>query len=466
MQMMTLKTLAASGLAFSIASAALADDRTPGSTPVPVPVTREDMKQALENSKHHVPRLPLPPPTADEEAKAKAASKDRRGMGGIVNNGRMRNLYLFDYGSALGNNAAGGRGARQGLGQGQGGAGQDASYPFQTMLFWIVSRGNNCTYCMGHQEVKLASAGLSDDKIAALDGDWSEFSETERAAFTFAKKLTYEPNGMSDADIAALRKHYSEPEMVEILVSVASFNATNRWTGALRIPQEGHRVFLKPTSPSYAAVASRVAPVGEKTSGCVPPAPRKRPPLETRFEVEQTLGRARTRTPRLRLADESATRMAFEGVAGEDPPQWMRLLAISSRSAQGRVTSILAAETKGTLDPKTRAIITWVAARNDRAWYALGRARDRLKTLGFSDDKIFALDEASTIASEGDGEVIRFAKTLAVDPALIVDDDFTRLRKHFDDKKIAEIVHQVTQAAFFDRLTEAAGLRLEARPGP
>jgi hypothetical protein len=29
------------------------------------------------------------------------------------------------------------------------------------------------------------------------------------------------------------------------------------------------------------------------------------------------------------------------------------------------------------------------------------------------------------------------------------------------DQEVAEIIYQVTQAAFFDRLTEAAGLRLE-----
>jgi hypothetical protein len=35
------------------------------------------------------------------------------------------------------------------------------------------------------------------------------------------------------------------------------------------------------------------------------------------------------------------------------------------------------------------------------------------------------------------------------------------LRRAFSDKQVAEIVFQVTEAAFFDRLTEAAFLRLE-----
>src|SRR5206468_333442 len=126
-------------------------------------------------------------------------------------------------------------------------------------------------------------------------------------------------------------------------------------------------------------------------------------------EVEKALEVARSRTPRLPLADASATKVALEDVAGENPPQWMRLLAVSPRGASGRVNSTIAAQTKGTLDPKTKAIIAWVAARNDRAWYALGHARQRLKALGFADDRIFALDDGKTIDSEADREVVRFA---------------------------------------------------------
>jgi alkylhydroperoxidase family enzyme len=56
---------------------------------------------------------------------------------------------------------------------------------------------------------------------------------------------------------------------------------------------------------------------------------------------------------------------------------------------------------------------------------------------------------------------VKFARKITVDPALATDDDFARVRKLFDDQKVAEIVYQTTQAAFFDRLTEAAGLQLE-----
>ena len=60
-----------------------------------------------------------------------------------------------------------------------------------------------------------------------------------------------------------------------------------------------------------------------------------------------------------------------------------------------------------------------------------------------------------------DRAALSLARKLTVDPALITDADIGGLRTFYSDPEVAEIVYQVTQAAFFDRLTEAAGLRLE-----
>jgi hypothetical protein len=37
-------------------------------------------------------------------------------------------------------------------------------HAFKTMLFWIVSRGNNCIDCMGHQEAQLPAFGVAGDR--------------------------------------------------------------------------------------------------------------------------------------------------------------------------------------------------------------------------------------------------------------------------------------------------------------
>lgn len=427
------------------ARSSTADDRPPE-----VPATRTELKAFLEASKRNVPRLPMPPLSeADKEkiAHANWAAADWS----IYNNGRTRKHYLppelADVSSLRADDPA-----------------MTLGYRFQTMLFWIVSRANNCTYCMGHQESKLAAAGMSDDQIAGLDGDWSEFTPRERAAFELTRKLTFEPHRLGDADIAAAKRFFDNSQVLEIINSVSNFNAMNRWTGALRIPQEEHRAYLTGTSESYRNALSRVAPLDPEArqSGQKCARPANRPPLESRPEVERALALCRVREPRLPLvAEEKVHAVLGDGTSGP-LPQWVRLLATFPKAGKGRVAVHLASETKGSLDPLLRAQIAWVAARNDRAWYALGHARKRLAALGQDDEAIFALDRTDPGAFPADRlAVISLARKLTVDPALIADEDIDALRKHFPDGEVAEVVFQVTESAYFDRLTEAAGLRLE-----
>ncbi len=425
------------------------------------------MKHQLDASKESVPRLPLPQLTAEEknlieEQKAEAAAKGEKPRRlGLANNGRMRAYYLPEYGFK--NDIDRARSSNNNRDQ-------NSSFDpsFRTKLFWIVSRGNNCTYCLGHQESGLASRGLSDEDLAALDFDWGRFDAAQQAAFAFATKLSFEPWKIADADIAALGKHYDESQINQIVSAVAGFNATNRWTGPLRIKQDVTFQFVRPTGSEYAAAVTKIGPVDEHSNAkdFAAPKARPRPALESRESVAAQLDAAKKREPRLKLATVAETQAALSAQAGDAPPQWMRLLVAGpagsgSSSNVERIASYGAVFDKGTLDPRYKAMIAYVGARNDRAWYALGHAMNRLRELGWSDESIFALDDPEKLTSAEDREVALFARKITLDPALIDDGDFERMRKLFDDKKVAEVVYVTTQAAFFDRLTEGAGLQLE-----
>ena len=466
---------------------ACADDppAAPSDQPQKVAATRLELKQILEGSKSSKPRLPLPPPpTAEEQAQAQARAAERAkaqekdnpnaktkglggAMGGIVNNGRMRSYYLspdLGYGA---NRTAGAAGTPGGGGGAGGGREADPamslSGTFKTQFFWIVSRANNCYYCQGHQESKLAADGVTEDTIAALDGDWSEFTPAERAAFAFTLKLTKTPDKMTDADIAALRTFYKDTQILEIVQTVAGNNATNRWTGSLAIPQEAHRVYLTPTAPKFQSARSLVAPLDPDAKDgtvCAPPA--NRGPLPTRAEVEAMLAACRTRTPRLPLIDESKARGLLPDAAADKPvPQWVRLVLTFPKAGPGRVAAHTNAITKGRLDRKLKAEIDYVAALHDRAWYALGHARKRLLDLGMTEDAIAALASPGETLPAGERAALALAKKLTVDPPRITDADIASLRAHFTDFETAEVVFQITEAASFDRLTEACGLALE-----
>lgn len=432
----------------TIVALAPGDDATKQGAPL-VPATRQDLKEALEASKKNAPRLPLPPLTEEEQKKAAA------GDWSVVNNGRMRKFYL----PAASINGGFLR---------QPDPAMSLGYPFQTMLFWIISRGNNCTYCMGHQESKLAAAGLTDDRIAALDGDWGQFSPAEQAAFAFTRKLTFQPHEIVAGDVEALRKFYNDDQVLEIVFVDGNFNAMNRWTGALRIPQEDHREYLTPTSETYKDRVSSVAPLADanaKALTCAPPA--HRPELESRGEVTAALQAARTREPRISLVDESKARDVLpDGFPGKDGqatlPNWIRLIARFPVAGANRMAMVRGSMENGELSPEWKAQINWVAARNDRAWYALAQAGQKLRDLGWSDDRIFALDDPGA-NSPAARAVQEFSKKLTVDPARIDDRDVESLRAHFSDKQVAEIIHQGTEAAFFDRVTESLALPVEPK---
>ncbi|MBS0263248.1 MAG: hypothetical protein JSS02_14995 [Planctomycetes bacterium] len=456
-------------LLVAIASVVVAaDDPAAGpdaGKPKNVPTTREEVKAALNALRHREPRLPLPPPTAEEIKAAReraAAGGGAAGLGnGLVNNGRMRALHLPEE---LRTNTN----VRPPANPRERDPNQVFDYAFATELFWIVSRVNNCHYCLGHQEHKLLSAGLDDDRIAALDGDWSQFTAPEQAAFAFTRKLTFEPHRINDEDINRLKAHFSDLQVFEIISLVARYNSTNRWTDSLGIPQEDHREFQTPTNPKYQKFVTSVAPIdAQRPQGVSAPAlPAERPALESRSEVEAALARAAKRTSRLPLPEEDAARTTLgEAVAsfpGSAPlPNWARLMLSNPKAGAGNAVAYQVLVEKGRLNPRLKAQIAWVAARNDRAWYALGQARQRLRALGLSDSEIYSIDEAKDGLTAGEQQTLKFARKLTVEPQWIVDADIANLRKFFSDSEVAEIVHRVTMANYFDRLTEAAGLPLE-----
>ena len=112
------------GLVVAAAGGGRADEAT--SAPRPVPVTRPEMKQYLEDMKARKPRIPLPELTEEEKAKL--------GERGASYEARLRALYMPE-------------GERQGGGfSREPDPAMTLDYAFKTELFWIVSRANNCHY--------------------------------------------------------------------------------------------------------------------------------------------------------------------------------------------------------------------------------------------------------------------------------------------------------------------------------
>jgi len=412
-------------------------------TPKPVAVNRQQEKEFLEKHKQARPRLPMPPEGTGPLAR--------------VNNGRFRQFYLppeFQQG---------------GLGSREPDPDLILDNTFKVKLFWITSRANNCYYCLGHQEHKLMAAGVTDDGIAALDSDWTSFTPAEVAAYEFTRKLTFEPHKIGPEDIAKLGKHYNPKQILEMTITVAGFNSMNRWTDGLNIPAEENGNFFRkeggadlssfqtPTSDKFAKAKSIVAPFEKQGGDGAMVAWPKRPELESPAQVRESWANLAKRKPVLPIAD----KLPETWTPLDHPPHWALLLATFPKSGKARYEGVRAVAEKGQLSPKLKAAIAWAAARQDRAWYALAVARKRLLELGLTDEQIFGLDHDASALESTERSALSLARKLAAAPATVTDKDIEDLRKSFSDKQVAEIVHHVCNAAFFNRVTETAALPLD-----
>ncbi len=436
--------LVASAFMFTvlISAAATRAADPPSDTPKAVPATRPEMKQALEALKDRTPRLPLP----------------ERGEGG-VNNGRMRAQYLPEGwgggGGRGGRDRQRGRDGRRGSGR----FGQDPNstmdFAFTTSLFWIVSRGNNCHYCLGHQELKLRGAGLNDDTIASLDSDWSVFEPRQQAALAYTRKLTLEPQLIGDKDIAALKSLFTDAEIIELTFNIARFNATNRWTDGMGIPQDQR--FSEEDS-------SLDTPTNEKFQNTVsvatPQTRASRPGPPSILEAMKAMATCHNRAARVELSSEEKAVAALAGVVEQrEPRNWERAMAQLAGNGPSQVATLNAIITDDHLSPRLKAELFLISAANNRAWYAVGHAACRLHSLGASHE-----DMAGLISNEPKGEAAaayRLAAQLTANPHLITDADIAQVREHFSDAETAQIVQVICMANMFDRFTEALGLPLE-----
>lgn len=266
-------------------------------------------------------------------------------------------------------------------------------------------------------------------------------------------------------------------------LSVAGNNSINRWKEGVGVPQskEGHsfgqraqtltpdvtayfKTFLTPTPEKYRTMVSKVATLPDSAGTGAPLSISKRPPLESRAEVEKALQECRARKSRLPLVNEAKAREVVPELPPGPVPQWILLLANFPRDGKSRITSIRASdERKSDLTPLMKAQISWIVARQDRAWYAVGLAKQRLRELGQSDDDIYKLDGDWSGFTPAERSLFTVARHLAATPIVLTDEDAAVALKLTGPREFVQTVIHVTNRALFNRVTEAAGLQLDGK---
>jgi alkylhydroperoxidase family enzyme len=401
-----------------LGSSAMAQEQTPAVQP---PATRQEMLRMLDSLKSRQARLPYTAPADAVE-------------GGVVNNRALRELYLPDLFKSTDPPA----------GQSSATADPVVDYRFATQMFWIVSRANDCAYCLGHQEGKLKKVGVDEEGLLALDTDWMAFGEPQREAFALTRKLTLTPQLIGDGDIDALKRHFTDDQVLTILYLIGRYNATNRWTDATGIPQEAYRDFSTALSADALNRPSKVASAVAM--------PRRH--AESFEAWEGRLAEAKRRVARLK-----PTREVPDGTEASEATH-ERLLAAIPQAGPTAVRQARDAMGKGKLDSRLKEKIAFLAAFEDEAWYMQSLVLARLGAAGVTRKQAYdlAAGDLKSVADPAERAALRFARKLTVDPVQVVDGDIESLGEHYSPYQIAEIIHVVATSAMLDRFTESVGL--------
>ena len=124
------------------------------------------------------------------------------------------------------------------------------------MLVHMVSRVTGCRYCQAHTaQFGVEAADVPAEKMRHLwDFETAPgFSDAERAALRLARDSALIPNAVTDEHFTALRGHFSDPQIVEIVAALSLFGFLNRFNDTLANELE---------AGSIAWAGEHLAPIG------------------------------------------------------------------------------------------------------------------------------------------------------------------------------------------------------------
>ncbi len=118
-----------------------------------------------------------------------------------------------------------------------------------------VSQINGCAYCIDMHWKDLRAIGESEQRLYGLDA-WREspyYTDRERAVLAWAEAVTrVAETHVPDEVFENLRRHFSEKQIADLTLAVASINSWNRLNIALRtVPgtyQPGQKFTLQKTA--------------------------------------------------------------------------------------------------------------------------------------------------------------------------------------------------------------------------
>lgn len=103
----------------------------------------------------------------------------------------------------------------------------------------VVSKLNECAYCVSHHTPRLVDQGFTPETIAhLLDDPVPGFDAVDLLVRDYAVQVTNTPQRIPEALFVRLRQHFSDAQIVELTLRTALCGFFNRFNDALGIDIE------------------------------------------------------------------------------------------------------------------------------------------------------------------------------------------------------------------------------------
>lgn len=130
----------------------------------------------------------------------------------------------------------------------------------------LVGHLNQCRYTLSHRSVAALAAGLTAaDLVTVVSGEWGEFDEPMQIALEATRQITLDPPNspyssepavLSPETRSRLKAHFSDEQIVELVMSISIWNGLARFHRTMEftldMPPAPDGVDLTPPSDTHA----------------------------------------------------------------------------------------------------------------------------------------------------------------------------------------------------------------------
>jgi AhpD family alkylhydroperoxidase len=257
----------------------------------------------------------------------------------------------------------------------------------------------------------------------------------QELAVSYAAWLTGDVHGVDDARFRQVRGFYSDPQIVELTLTVSFFNYLTRFVQAVNVPVE-----------PWALTAASLPPV----------APRPRELARVGLIGDEQMAW-------------SAGVVASRSRPAAGAANGLGLGIVNSQRAMNLVPDIAAAwraytATIGpgaTVSQEIKLQISFAVSTANGCRYCTLHQVLGLRRLGVSPEKLLQMQKNDSALTARELVAVAFARQLTRTPSAVTDADYDRLRAEFGARGALEVVLQTCMFAFMNRFTDNLGLPSE-----